>query len=101
MTDAPNQMQIKPSVKAVEATLRLEWPSWEKMHESMRNSLRASRRYELVAAYAIDLASIIEERDRMKAALEIIQDRACDSNIDHYMVNFIYDACHAALEPKS
>ena len=100
MTNIPNQTQIEPSAEAIEASLKVEWPKWERMPESVHRILRASRMNDLSAAYAIDLTPIIAERDRMKAALEEIQDRACDGNVDHYMADFIYDACRAALKGK-
>ena len=94
MTNTPDQTQIEPSAEAInKAYVHVNRRLAENYDVEQMSTL-------LAVAYAIDLAPIIAERDRMKAALELIQDRACDSNIDHYMVDFIYDACRAALEPK-
>jgi len=94
VVEAPNQTQIEPSAEAInKAYVHVNRRLAENYDVEQMSTL-------LAVAYAIDLAPIIAERDRMMAALETIQDRACDSRVDHYMADFIYDACRAALEPK-
>lgn len=93
MTNITNQTQIESTEAAVTpAAIQLFYSNTKRRLDAARDAI--------VLDYAIDLAPIIAERDRMKAALETIQDRACDSRVDHYMADFIYDACRAALEPK-
>ena len=97
MTEVPNQTPIEPSEEAILAATM-------EFFGECGYGLRAEIEAALVIAYAIDLAPIIAERDRMRAALEIIEtaSRAYERGeipmVEHFLKALII--ARAALEPK-
>jgi len=68
MTDTPNQPQIEPSAEAMDVF----------MHYMSTYTTYSVVGTALKLAYAIDLAPIIAERDRMRAALSAVTKLYCD-----------------------
>ena len=73
MTEAPNQTPIEPSEEAILAATM-------EFFGECGYGLRAEIEAALVIAYAIDLAPIIAERDRLKTALIALRLQALQSS---------------------
>ena len=130
MTNALNQTQIEPSAKAIESLLHVRDLGFERRSPNEKVVMRFRVHDELKAAYAIDLAPIVAERDklnkmysdlelhfdaivaradrraverdRMKAALERIKDsqNGYIFGLKFERVALVQQVACAALEPK-